>query len=70
MIRNVSEVPLSPFLCRRAMYIDRDIINERGYYFVGLCFAWGGRLEEVHFNMGMWEDLKVVNICVIFKNSV
>ena len=35
-----------------------------------MCFAWGGGLEEVYFNMGMWEDLKGVNISVVFKNSV
>ena len=28
--------------------------------------GWG---LEVHFNMGMYEDLKAVNICVVFKNS-
>ena len=34
---------------------------------VGFMFCMGGGLEEIHFNMGMWEDLKVINICVVLK---
>ena len=33
-------------------------------------FCMGRGLEEVHFNMGMWEDLKGVNKGGVFKNSV
>ena len=35
---------------------------------VGYMFCLGRGLEEVYFNMGMWEDLKGVNIGVVFKN--
>ena len=32
------------------------------------CIGWG--IEEVRLSTGMCENLKVANICVVFKNSV
>ena len=41
VIRNVSEMPLSPFVCEHAMYTDRDTTTESGYYLCRLYVLLG-----------------------------
>ena len=69
MIPNISDVPLSPFVCRHARYTDRDIGTESGYYLCRLYVLLGVGIEEVRLNMGMCENLEVANICVVFLNN-